>query len=320
MKILVFIQSEGSKINPIALEALVGAQTIAREIGGDVSAITFSQETAELLKDKNLETIILCNNEKINDYNPFPYLDSMTQIIKSKNPELIVFGHTYETRDWVPRLSARLDQPFLSDCISHKIDNDELIFTRSLYQNKVNVDIKSNGFPFIVSFQSGTFKVNNIESGNCGIEIIDTKISDENRINNGEKFKETEGGIDLTSADFIVSVGRGIGKEEHIPMVKELAQLIGANLSSSRPVVDSGWLDHSLQIGSSGQTVSPKMYMALGISGAIQHVVGMKGSDCIIAVNKDANAPIFEIADYGVIGDLHEIVPKLIETIKEQNG
>ena len=320
MEILVFIQSEENKINPISLEALVGAQTIAKEIGANVSAATFSENTAELLKSKNLKTIILCNNQETNDYNPFPYLSSMEQIIKSKNPELIIFGHTYETRDWVPRLSARLDQPFLSDCISHKVDNGELIFTRSLYQNKVNVDIKSSGTPLIVSFQSGTFRVDNIESGSSETEVIDTDISDTNQITNGEKFKETEGGIDLTSADFIVSVGRGIGKEEHIPMVKELAQLIGAQLSSSRPVVDSGWLDHSLQIGSSGQTVSPKMYMALGISGAIQHVVGMKGSNCIIAINKDLNAPIFEIADYGVVADLHEIIPKLIESIKEQNG
>ena len=320
MKILTFIQSDENKINPISLEAMVGAQALARELGGSVTAVTFSKEVADLLRDKNLDAVVLCDNEKTNDYNPLSYLESMTQIIELKSPELVVFGHTYETRDWVPRLSARLDQPFLADCISHRVDGAELIFTRSLYQNKVNVDVSSSGSPLIVSFQSGTFRIDRMESGSCTIEKINIDIHDTNQIVNGKKFKESEGGIDLTSAKFIVSIGRGIGKEEHISMAKELAQLIGAQLSSSRPVVDSGWLDHSLQIGSSGQTVSPKMYMALGISGAIQHVVGMKGSDCIIAINKDANAPIFEIADYGIVADLHEIVPKLIEVIKEQNG
>ena len=134
------------------------------------------------------------------------------------------------------------------------------------------------------------------------------------------RFLEQKGGVDLTAADLIVSVGRGIAKEENIPMAKELADLIGAQLASSRPVVDSGWLNHSLQIGSSGQIVSPKLYFALGISGAIQHSVGMKGSGCIMVINKDANAPIFEIADYGIIGDLMEIVPKLSSAIKEING
>ncbi len=198
---------------------------------------------------------------------------------------------------------------------------DEIIFTRSLYQNKINTDLVSQSEKSIISFQSGAFRIDNLQMGSSSINKISVDVSSvPNKIINDKKFKESDSGIDLSSADFIVSIGRGIGKEENIPIAKELADLIGAQLASSRPVVDSGWLNHSLQIGSSGQIVSPKLYLALGISGAIQHVVGMKGSGCILVINKDANAPIFELADYGVIGDIMEIIPKLNSAIKELNG
>ena len=194
-------------------------------------------------------------------------------------------------------------------------------YTRSLYQNKINTDLSISSGSAIISFQSGAYKVDSLDQGSCDVEQINVDLSSvENKIVNEQKFKETDGAIDLSAADFIVSIGRGIAKEENIPMANELADLIGAQLASSRPVVDSGWLNHSLQIGSSGQIVSPKLYFALGISGAIQHSVGMKGSGCIMVINKDANAPIFEIADYGIVGDIMEIVPKLSSAIKEING
>ena len=168
----------------------------------------------------------------------------------------------------------------------------------------------------ILSFQAGSFSVDNIEAGNSTIETKNIDLSSVNKsITSDEKFQESAGGIDLTSAEYIVSVGRGIGKEENIPLAENLAKKINAQIGSSRPIVDAGWLDHSRQIGSSGQTVSPKLYFALGISGAIQHLVGMKGSKNIIAINKDSNAPIFEIADYAVIGDVLEILPKLTEKL-----
>ena len=320
MKILIYIQSTDNKINPISLETLVAAQQLKQSKGASIHAVTFSKENSEQLKQYDIDSIILLEDQNLNSYNPLYFIEALNQLMKSLTPNLIIFGHTYETRDWVPRLSARTNTPFISDCISMNIEND-IIFTRSLYQNKVNVDIKSKSDSTIVSFQSGAYKLDSIKSGSASIDINSVDLTSvESKIYNEEKFKESEGGVDLSSADFIVSIGRGIGKEENIPMARELSELINAQLASSRPVVDSGWLDHSLQIGSSGQVVSPKLYFALGISGAIQHVVGMKGSNSILAINKDKNAPIFELSDYGVIGDIMEIVPKLNSAIKELNG
>ena len=320
MKILVYIQSTEDKINSISLESLVVAQNLKQKKNAEIYAVTFSDKTAEKLTQYELNEIICVNDENLKEYNPLYFLDVFTNLNDTYNPDLFIFGHTYETRDWVPRLSARLDIPFLSDCIGMGIE-DNLVFTRSLYQNKINADITSESKESIVSFQSGAYRMDALQTGNSAIKQISMDLSNvPDKIINDKKFKESEGGIDLSSANFIVSIGRGIGKEENIPMAKELSNLIGAELASSRPVVDSGWLDHSLQIGSSGQIVSPKLYFALGISGAIQHVVGMKGANCILVINKDANAPIFELADYGIIGDIMEIVPKLNSALKELNG
>ena len=320
MKILIYIQSSDEKINPISLESLVAAQELKDKVGAEIYAVTFSSMVSENLSKYDINEVIYVDDEKLKDYSPLHFLETLTQLNNQYNPEYIIFGHTYETRDWVPRLSARLDCPFLSDCIGMEVNNP-VTFTRSLYQNKINVNLTTASEKNIISFQSGSYKIDNLKSGNSEVNTISIDLgSVPNKIINDEKFKESDGGIDLTSADFIVSIGRGIAKEENIPMAKELASSIGAQLASSRPVVDSGWLDHSLQIGSSGQIVSPKLYFALGISGAIQHVVGMKGAGCILVINKDENAPIFELADYGVVGDIMEIVPKLNTAIKELNG
>ena len=320
MKVIVYIQSNEEKINPISLEALVAAQKLKESKSAEIYAVTFSNDIANQLVAYDLNGVIHVNNENLSEYSPLYYIETFNQLNLTYKPDLFIFGHTYETRDWVPRLSARIDVPFLSDCIGMTL-GDINTFTRSLYQNKINVDISASSDTSIVSFQSGAYKIDSLEKGSSEINSVSVDLTSvENKIINEEKFKETEGGVDLSSADFIVSIGRGIGKEENIPMAKELAELIGAQLASSRPVVDSGWLNHSLQIGSSGQIVSPKLYLALGISGAIQHVVGMKGSGCILVINKDSNAPIFEIADYGVVGDIMEIIPKLNSAIKEMNG
>ena len=320
MRILLYIQSTDDKINPISLESLAAAQKIKKHNGAEILAVTFSEATANNISNYNLDEILLYDNQELSNYNPLYFLEAFNQINSSQKPDLILFGHTYETRDWVPRLSARLDIPFISDCIDVRLD-DDIKFTRGLYQNKINSDIGIKSESAIVSFQSGAYKIDSIASGDAEISTLNLDLSSvENKIVNEEKFKDTEGGVDLSTADFIVSIGRGIGEEENIPMAKELSELINAQLASSRPIVDSGWLDHSLQIGSSGQIVSPKLYFALGISGAIQHVVGMKGSGCIIVINKDSSAPIFEIADYGVVGDILDIIPKLNSAIKELNG
>jgi len=320
MKIFTYIQSTDSKINPISLEALAAAQELKLNKGASIHAITFSKEDANKLSSYDIDSVIHVDDSSLESYNPLYYVEAFKQLANLHNPDFIFFGHTYETRDWVPRLSARINMPFISDCLGMDSENN-IVFTRSLYQNKINVDLTVHSDTTIISFQSGAYKLDSLSSGNANIETSSLDLSAvENKIINEEKFKESDGGVDLSSADFIVSVGRGIGKEENLPIVKELAELLNAELASSRPIVDSGWLSHSLQIGSSGQIVSPKLYFAIGISGAIQHVVGMKGSNCIMTINKDKNAPIFELSDYGIVGDIMEIVPKLNSAIKELNG
>ena len=312
MKLLVFIQFEDGNINRMSLETLACAQKNCNS----VSAVTFHKEAANELQNYEVEEVLLIENQNLNFYNPLFYTETVYKIFK-KDYNGILFAHTYETRDWVPRLSAKLDIPFISDCIDFKIENESILITRQTYQGKLNNDLIPKE-KFLCSIQSGCFKIDTLKKGSSPINIENIELDNvTNTISTEEKFKDQKGGVDLTAAELIVSVGRGIGKEENLPIAQELKEVLNAELGSSRPIVDYGWLPHDRQIGSSGQVVSPKLYFSLGVSGAIQHQVGMKGSDNIMAINKDENAPIFEIADYAVIGDILEIVPKLIERIKE---
>ena len=314
MKIISYIQSTDGNINNNSLEAFVAAQKIISQNNGEIYLLTFDESVANKLTNYQSNGIILLSNELLSDYNPLYYLKSIEKIYEEFSPDLITFGHTYQTRDWVPRLSARFNIPFISDCTNYIIE-DLLSLIRPVYQAKLNEKIKLTSSS-IVSFQSGSFALDDIETGTSEINKKDIDLSDITlTIRPGEKFKESTEDVDLNSSEIIVSIGRGIGKEENIPIAEQLANKLNAQIGASRPIVDSGWVDHSRQIGSSGQIVSPKLYFSLGISGAIQHLVGMKGAKNIIAINKDPNAPIFEIADYAVIGDLFEILPKLTEKL-----
>ena len=309
MKIITFIQTTDGKINSNSLEALSAAQKLSSE---DNYILTFDKNAAKELSLYQSKGIILIESDQVKNYNPLYYLHALNTITDTLKPDYFFFGHTYETRDWVPMLSARLDIPFVSDCIAINSDGS---FTRPTYQAKLNEKIAINN-KGIVSFQAGSFSSENLVMGSSNIENIEIDFSSVNlTIRPGEKFRESANEVDLSSADIILSVGRGIAKEENIPLAEQLAEKLNAQIAASRPVVDSGWLDHSRQVGSSGQVVSPTLYFSIGISGAIQHLVGMKGSKNIIAINKDPNAPIFEIADYAVIGDLFEILPKLTEQL-----
>ncbi len=315
MNVLVYIQNNEGDISRNSLEALALAQKLTAQTNGSVSAVSFDENLCSQLTSYQLNNIFHMNSPQLTDYDSMYFVSALERLIRDESPSLVLFGHTYEVRDWVPRLSARLDCPFISDCIEIDYPN-EFLFIRQSYQGKVNVNVKSNSDCTLASLQSGCYKIDALTVGSTSINKIDLDLSDSKpMIVSEDKFKEASGGVDLTRADIILSVGRGIGKEENLKLVKDLAEKLGAELGSSRPVVDAGWLDHSRQIGSSGQVVSPKLYFSVGVSGAIQHQVGMKGSDNIIAINKDKNAPIFEIADYAVVGDLLEIIPKLIDNI-----
>lgn len=316
MKILVYIQRDGDSIIRNSLEALAGAQKFAAESGGEITAVCFDQGLTNKLTDYNISEVVNVSNDVLNSYSPLHFTTAMEEVIGETSPDVVIFGHTYEVRDWVPRLSARLDAPFISDCLDAD-GSAELTGIRQVYQGKINTNVSANGL-VLISFQSGAYRADSIESGSATTRTLDLDLSSvPTSIRPGERFKESKGGVDLTRAAIVVSVGRGIGKEENIPLIEELKDALDAELGASRPVVDYGWLPHERQVGSSGQAVTPKMYLAVGISGAIQHQVGMKGADNIVAINKDSNAPIFEISDYGVVGDLFEILPKLSQSIKD---
>ena len=312
MDILVILEDSNGELHRMSKEAIVGAQ----KIGGSISALAMGMNAdhfAEQLKNIDISEVIIVNHESVFSYNADGYAAVVADIIKNESPKFIVAGHTYQTRDFMPRVSAKLDIPFIPDIIG--IDGGK--FFKQILNAKLNASIFSSSNQMIISFQSASFNEEFISEGKCSSRNIDFNFDPSLvRSVSDEPFQEDSGDIDLESADILVSVGRGIGKKENVNLAFELAELIGAEVSASRPVVDSEWIDSFRQVGSSGSNVAPKLYFSLGISGAIQHVVGMKGSKKILAINKDSDAPIFEIADYAVIGDVLEIVPELIEALK----
>ena len=314
MDILIVLEENHGSLHRLSKEAIAGAQ----EIGGEVVALAIGQHAnvvAGELSSFDLADVITVDHEMVATYNADGYSEVIKKIIEAESPKIIVAGHTYQTRDFMPRVSAGLHIPFIPDIISLS-DNS---FVKQVLNAKLNATASSNSDQVILSFQSAAFSEENIRSGSCSSRSFNINLdSTIVRSISEEPFQEAAGDVDLESADLLVSVGRGIEKEENIHLAFELAEVLGAEVSASRPVVDSGWIDSFRQVGSSGSNVAPKLYFSLGISGAIQHVVGMKGAKAILAINKDKDAPIFEIADYAVVGDVLEIVPKLTEALKDQ--
>ena len=314
MDILIVLEENHGSLHRLSKEAIAGAQ----ELGGEVVALAIGQhanEIADALSSFDLTDVITVDHEMVATYNADGYSEVIKKIIEAESPKIIVAGHTYQTRDFMPRVSAGLYIPFIPDVVSLSDSG----FVKQVLNAKLNATASSNSDQVILSFQSAAFSEENIRSGSCSSRSFDINLdSTIVRSISEEPFQEAAGDVDLESADLLVSVGRGIEKEENIHLAFELAEVLGAEVSASRPVVDSGWIDSSRQIGSSGSNVAPKLYFSLGISGAIQHVVGMKGAKAILAINKDKDAPIFEIADYAVVGDVLEIVPKLTEALKDQ--
>ena len=246
---------------------------------------------------------------------------ALAALIGQESPDLVFFPHTYQTRDFAPALAARLGRPLVADVTSFKSQDGALVFTRPVFQGKLTADVVATGpAPHLVTFQIGSFRADAVKKGASAAPVRVAAIDiDASQIRQKPEapFKEAKQAVDLSQAERIVAVGRGIKGQEHLALAQQLAQAMGAEIAASRPICDSGWLPMDRQIGSSGQTVAPKLYVALGISGAIQHLVGMKGSRTIVAINKDAEAPIFEIADYGIVGDLFEVVPAMIAELQK---
>jgi electron transfer flavoprotein alpha subunit len=322
--ILVIVEQREGKLNRAAWETITAGQSLAAETGWPLEAAVVGANAAAIAADvasKNLARVYAVESLKLEPYTPDAFAAALKQFIEAKQPKLVLMPHTYQVRDFIPKLATAMARTAISDCIGYKKDGAKLLFTRQMFQGKLAADVSfTSDAPWFVTFQNGAFRGDKAEAGStpAPVEAVTVDIAD-NVVRNKpqEVFKEAKQAVDLTQAEIIVSIGRGIKEQKNIELAKQLAEALGGEIAASRPICDSGWLPMDRQIGSSGQTVAPKLYLALGISGAIQHIVGMKGSRTIIAVNKDSEAPIFEIADYAIVGNLFDIVPPLIEEVKK---
>jgi electron transfer flavoprotein alpha subunit len=325
MSVLAIVEHRGGGWNKMSWETLAAAQQFGKELNQPVRAAMAGQGIASLVRDLEnnaLDRVHVVEHELLKDYTPEAYSSAMRQLVEHLNPYLVLFPHTYQVRDFAPKLATSLNRVMVSDVVAHRVENGKLTLVRQLFQGKLNVDVRFAGEPpYFASLQAGAYRADQVEAGSAQVEKFTPRLSSSDiRTKPLELFRESQRAVDLTAAEIIVSVGRGIKEAENISIVQKLAEVLGAELAASRPICDSGWLPMERQVGSSGQTVAPKMYVAVGISGAIQHLVGMKGSRTIVAINKDPNAPIFEVADYGIVGDLFQVVPALVEEIQKVKG
>jgi electron transfer flavoprotein alpha subunit len=326
--LVVMEQKSGAGWNRMSFEALAAGQKLASDLGVACSAaVVGSTENAaplaQELAGKKLETAWAVGHALLARYTADAWCAALQQLIAEAKPQYVVFPHTYQVRDFAPALATRLKQVLISDVTAIGLDTaGGPVFVRQWMQGKLNADYRHAGDGVcLVSVQAGTFRADTVENGSAQVKEFAPQIdAAQIRTTPGEPFREAAQTVDLTAAPVIVSVGRGIGEQENLGIIEELAQALGAEIAASRPICDNGWLPMERQVGSSGQTVAPKLYLAVGISGAIQHLVGMKGAKTVIAINKDPDAPIFEIADIGVAGDLFEIVPALTRAIKAGNS
>jgi electron transfer flavoprotein alpha subunit len=322
--ILVFIEHKGGVANKSSFEAIAAAQQLGSELqqavtavvlGGDVSALAQEIAAYDVVK------VICATNPKLADYTPDAYADAFEQIVKQTDPQFVFMAHTYQVRDFAPKLAARFGKGMISDCIRARVEGGQIGFTRRIFLGKLEADVISDGAaPVFATFQTGAYRPDQAaKGGDAAVENLNVEVGDV-RMKPEAPFQEAKQAVDLTKADIIIAVGRGIKSKDNLVLAEKLAEALGGDIAASRPICDAEWLPIDRQIGSSGQTVAPKLYVALGISGAIQHLVGMKNSGTIVAINKDPEAPIFDIADYGIVGDLFEAVPVLTEEIKKIRG
>jgi electron transfer flavoprotein alpha subunit len=319
--ILVFIEHKAGTLNKTSLEAIAAGQKLGGETGQTITAVVLGSGNQSLAQDiagYDLAKVIYVDHPQLADYTPDAYANAMEHVVRVVDPQYVIMSHTYLVRDFGPKLAARFGKGMISDCIRMNVEAGKLTFTRRIFLGKLDADVVSDAeSPLFVTFQSGAFRPDQARKGSgAPVEAMQVDVG-EVRMKPEAPFQEVKQAVDLSKADVIVAVGRGIKNKDNIALAEKLAEVLGGDLAASRPICDAEWLPIDRQIGSSGQTVAPKLYIALGISGAIQHLVGMKNSKTIVAINKDPEAPIFDIADYGIVGDLFEALPVLTEEIKK---
>jgi electron transfer flavoprotein alpha subunit len=321
MNVLVVLEERGGKVSRTSWEAAAAALHLAP--ARNITAVVVGAQTESLAAEaaaKAFGKVVRVEHPLLAHYTADGHSTALHQLIQQESPTHIVFPHTYQVRDYAPALACRNNQALIGDVIEIA---DGPVFTRQLMQGRLNGSYRHAGpdtsaGPCFVSVQAGAFRAQLPDATSATPTETFTPTLDAAQIRTkpGEPFRGGAQTVDLGSAQLIVSVGRGIREAENISLVQDLATALGAELAASRPICDNGWLPMERQVGSSGQSVAPKLYLAVGISGAIQHLVGMKASQCIVAINKDPDAPIFEVADYGIVGDLFEVVPALTEAVK----
>jgi electron transfer flavoprotein alpha subunit len=318
--VLVIAEQRGGKLNRATWETIAAAQ----QTGGPVAIAVLgagADTAAAELGAADVAEVIVVEAPAVAEYTADGYVLALAALIAQEQPALVFFSHTYQTRDFAPALAARLGRALVTDVTAIRKTGDRLVYVRPVFQGKLNADVEAAGpAPHLATFQIGAFRADAAARGSSAAASRTVGVSvDAGAIRQKAEapFQEARQAVDLSQAERIVSVGRGIKAQEHLKIAEELAKALGAEIAASRPICDAGWLPMDRQIGSSGQTVAPKLYVALGISGAIQHLVGMKGSRTIVAINKDPEAPIFEIADFGIVGDLFEIVPAMIAELSK---
>lgn len=325
--VLVIAEQRQGELNRLSWETLVAGQQLAEARGARLAVALAGKDVGKLAEEflgKKIDEFYRVEHDLLEPYTPDGYAAALEQLIQQVEPTLVLLPHSYQVRDFAPKLAARFQRSLISDCVGLSTAGGETLFVRQMFQGKTNADVAAVGEPpHFASFQAGAFRADAVKDGDKKAEVKKAEVrlaADAIRTKAEEPFREAKQAVDLTQAPIIVAIGRGIKEKENIQLAEKLAKLLGGELAASRPICDEGWLPMERQIGSSGQTVAPKLYLALGISGAIQHVVGMKGSRAVAAINKDANAPIFEVADYGIVGDLFEVVPALIELLEKQSA
>lgn len=321
--IYVLMDHSQGEIRTVSLESLVIGQRMAGDSGFSLHALILGHEVralAQQLAGWKVDSVLWLDDPKLQEYDPDLHCEALSQILTEKQPSILLMGHIYQNIDLAPKLAAAINKGLVTDCIGYRKVEEGFTFVRQMFRNKLNADVRiRSSYPWIVTLQAGSATVDDLQEGSA--EVVEQSVdlsAVEVRRKPLETFEVTKGKVDLSQAENIVAVGRGIKKEENLKIIEDLAETLDAEIAASRPVVDNEWLSRDRQIGSSGQTVAPKLYVACGISGAIQHIVGMKNSHCIVAINSDPNAPIFNIASYGIVGDLFEIVPALTKKLRDQ--
>lgn len=313
-KILVFIEQRNGQIKRASLEAVKAANNLAEKLSYEVTAVAVGNEVSDLDKI-NVQKVVHYKNNELENYSTSAYSDLVAEFAKESDAEILFFGNTALGKDLAPRVSVKLEAGIIMDVVEFNINDGNIIASRPVYAGKALTNVKVNTQKKVFTVRPNVFSLSDEESGSAQVEI--KEVSSPNLACKVVEYKKAGGKLDVAEADIIVSGGRGLKEAGNFKLIEDLAEVLGGAVGASRAVVDAGWRPHGEQVGQTGKTVSPTLYVAVGISGAIQHLAGMRSSKYIVAINKDADAPIFQIADYGIAGDAFEIVPALIEELKK---